>query len=87
MYNNGEGGWINLQLAGASPQNQGIFQVIRTQTIDTSNDQVTNQPHNVFFVYNANSVEEVVQQLDNSASLITKLTEINTLHIVLRIRH
>jgi hypothetical protein len=72
-YNNGEGGWVNIQVAGFSPENQGLFQVIRTQSAATSNDQPFVQPHNIFFVYNPNGIEETIQQIDNTSTLITEV--------------
>ena len=47
--------------------------MVRIQSYDASVDQPFNQNHNMFFVYNPNGIEEVVQQLDNSSSLITEV--------------
>lgn len=69
-FNNGEGGWVNINVKGMSPQNQGIFQVVRTSNY-TDPNYGTNQ--GVFWVYNPNGVSEVAYQNDSTPTAVTEV--------------
>ena len=69
-FNNGEGGWVNVNVQGMSPQNQGVFQVVRTTGGYT--DQNFNTTTGTFWVYNPNGVEEVAYQIDASDRTVTE---------------